>query len=128
MTKAQSTNKVDLEFDSKIEWTINTLRRGPEQGEEEKDIFKNLIEKESEEKKEMATQRTLKELATPNLNQQPLCITFPTFDTNITFELESGLIHLLLSFHGLAGEDPHKHLKEFHIICTSMKLVGVTKE
>ncbi|RDY13524.1 hypothetical protein CR513_01545, partial [Mucuna pruriens] len=32
-----------------------------------------------------------------------------------TYELKSGLIHLLPKFHGLAGEDPHKHLKEFHV-------------
>ncbi|RDX92503.1 hypothetical protein CR513_25358, partial [Mucuna pruriens] len=31
------------------------------------------------------------------------------------YELKSGLIHLLPKFHGLAGEDPHKHLKEFHV-------------
>ncbi|RDY06734.1 putative mitochondrial protein, partial [Mucuna pruriens] len=30
-----------------------------------------------------------------------------------SYELKSGLIHLLPKFHGLAGEDPHKHLKEF---------------
>ncbi|XP_048229526.1 uncharacterized protein LOC125370008 [Ricinus communis] len=57
--------------------------------------------------------RTLKELAAPDLNQQSLCITFPNIA--VDFELKSGLIHLLPSFHGCAGEDPHKHLKEFHI-------------
>ncbi|RDX84926.1 hypothetical protein CR513_33960, partial [Mucuna pruriens] len=31
------------------------------------------------------------------------------------YELKSGLIHLLPKFHGLPGEDPHKHLKEFHV-------------
>jgi len=25
-------------------------------------------------------------------------------------------------FHGLAGEDPHKHLEEFHVVCSTMKL------
>ncbi|RDY05082.1 hypothetical protein CR513_11109, partial [Mucuna pruriens] len=30
-----------------------------------------------------------------------------------SYELKSGLIHLLPKFHDLAGEDPHKHLKEF---------------
>ncbi|XP_019172468.1 PREDICTED: uncharacterized protein LOC109167852, partial [Ipomoea nil] len=41
---------------------------------------------------------------------------------------KSGLIHLLPSFHGHAGEDPHKHLKEFHVVCSSMKPTGVTEE
>ena len=72
--------------------------------------------------------QTLKELATPDLNQQPLCTTFPTLDATIAFELKSGLIHLFLTFHGLAGEDPHKHLKELHMVCTSMKPMGVTED
>ena len=62
------------------------------------------------------------------MNQQPLCITFPTLDAIITFELKSGLIHLLPIFHGLAGEDPYHHLKELHVVCTSMKPTGVTKD
>ena len=72
--------------------------------------------------------QTLKELATPDLNQQPLCTTFPTLDASIAFELKSGLIHLFLTFHGLAGEDPHKHLKELHVVCTIMKPTGVTED
>ncbi|XP_035547468.1 uncharacterized protein LOC109010279 [Juglans regia] len=76
----------------------------------------------------LAGNRTLKELAAPDLNQQPLCITFPTLDATTTFELKYGLIHLLPTFHSLAGEDPHKHLKEFHVVCTSMKPMRVTEE
>ena len=45
-----------------------------------------------------------------------------------TFELKSGLIHLLPTFHVLAGEDPHKHLKELHVVCTSMKPTGVIED
>ncbi|XP_062086282.1 uncharacterized protein LOC133792396 [Humulus lupulus] len=74
----------------------------------------------------MAQQRTLKELVAPNLDQQPLCIQHPPLD--VKFELKSGLIHLLPSFHGLPGEDPNKHLKEFHIVCSSMKPAVVTEE
>ncbi|XP_061352702.1 uncharacterized protein LOC133297550 [Gastrolobium bilobum] len=71
--------------------------------------------------------RTLKQLAAPNVdNEQPLCIRY----TNpvVPFELKSGLIHLLPKFHGLAGEDPHKYLKEFHIVCSTMKPTGVDEE
>ena len=49
----------------------------------------------------MANARTLRELAAPNLNQQPLCITFLNLNDNTQFELKSGLIHLLSSFHDL---------------------------
>ena len=76
----------------------------------------------------MARIQNLKELAAPDLNQQPLCITFPTLDATTTFELKSGLIHFLPTFHGLVGEDPHKHLKELHVVCTSMKPTGVTED
>ncbi|XP_027155977.1 uncharacterized protein LOC113756537 [Coffea eugenioides] len=74
----------------------------------------------------MAAPRTLRELATPNVNQQPLCITFP--NTEEAFELKSGLIHLLPTFRGIAGENPHKHLKEFHVVCSTMKPQGVTED
>ncbi|XP_051133001.1 uncharacterized protein LOC127252731 [Andrographis paniculata] len=72
--------------------------------------------------------RTLRELAAPNLTQQHLCITYPTVDSNSIFELKSGLIHLLPFFHGLSGEEPHKHLQEFDVVCTSMKPQGVTED
>ena len=70
--------------------------------------------------------RTLKELASVDINCQPLCIQYPNLDTN--FELNSGLIHLLPKFHGLVGEDPHKHLKELHVVCSTMKLQGINEE
>ncbi|XP_027082414.1 uncharacterized protein [Coffea arabica] len=76
----------------------------------------------------MANAQTLRELAAPNLNQQPLCITFPSLNDNTPFELKSGLIHLLPSFHGLPGEEPYKHLQEFDIVCNNMKPSGITEE
>jgi hypothetical protein len=39
-----------------------------------------------------------------------------------------GFIHLLPLFNGLAEEDPHTHLKKFHMVCISMKPNGVDKE
>ena len=76
----------------------------------------------------MVNARTLRELATPDLNQQPLCITFPNLYNNTPFELKSGLIHLLPLFHGLPGEEPHKHLQEFGVACKSIKPPGITEE
>ena len=64
----------------------------------------------------------------PDLTQQLLCITFPDLGENSTFELKSELIHLLPNFHGLSGEDPFRHLKEFHVVCLSMKPTGVSEE
>lgn len=71
-------------------------------------------------------ERTLRDFAVLNIDWQPLCITYPKTTSN--FELKSGLIHLLPIFYALAGEDLHKHLKEFHIVCDGMRLHGVTKE
>ncbi|KAI4305150.1 hypothetical protein L6164_028535 [Bauhinia variegata] len=62
-------------------------------------------------------ERTLKELAAPDVTYQPLCIQYPAL--NADFELKSGLIHLLPRFHGLT--DPHRHLQEFHVVCSTMK-------
>ncbi|XP_027915170.1 uncharacterized protein LOC114174533, partial [Vigna unguiculata] len=53
-----------------------------------------------------------------------MCIQYPDGEC----ELKSGLIHLLPKFHGLAGEDPYHHLKEFHVVCSSMRPTTVTEE
>ena len=38
------------------------------------------------------------------------------------------MIHLLPTFHGIFGEDPNEHLKEFHVVCSSMKTLGILEE
>ena len=75
----------------------------------------------------MANARILRELAAPDLTQQPLCIIFPSLNDSTPFELKSGLIHLLPSFHGLPGEEPYKHL-QIDVVCNSMKPPGITEE
>jgi len=65
---------------------------------------------------------TLKELVAPDVSFQTMCIQYPDGQ----YEFKSGLIHLLPKFHGLAGEDPHKHLKEFHTVCTTMRPAGTS--
>ena len=69
---------------------------------------------------------TLKELAAPNLDQKPLCIRYPQLE--VAFELKSGMIHLLPTFHGFGGEDTNKNQKEFHVVCSSMKPTGTFEE
>ncbi|KAL2232540.1 UNVERIFIED_CONTAM: Retrovirus-related Pol polyprotein from transposon 17.6 [Sesamum indicum] len=71
-------------------------------------------------------ERSINDMTSPDLNQQPLCIVYPNLEVN--FELKSGLIHLLPTFRGLAGEDPHKHLKEFHVVCSGMRPQGISEE
>ncbi|KAL2243646.1 UNVERIFIED_CONTAM: Retrovirus-related Pol polyprotein from transposon 17.6 [Sesamum indicum] len=71
-------------------------------------------------------ERSINDMTSPDLNQQALCIEYP--DLEVDFELKSGLIHLLPTFRGLAGEDPHKHLKEFHVVCSRMRPQGISEE
>ncbi|XP_027152218.1 uncharacterized protein LOC113777253 [Coffea eugenioides] len=76
----------------------------------------------------MANARTLRGFAAPDLTQQPLCITFSSLNDNTSFELKSGIIHLLPFFHGLPGEEPFKYLQEFDVVCNSMKPPRITEE
>ncbi|RDX83944.1 hypothetical protein CR513_35083, partial [Mucuna pruriens] len=64
--------------------------------------------------------QTLKELATPDV--------YPQLEPPQSYKLKSNLMHLLLKFHGLAGEDPHKHLKEFHMVCSIMRPQGILED
>ncbi|KAK7390555.1 hypothetical protein VNO78_25864 [Psophocarpus tetragonolobus] len=74
-------------------------------------------------------ERTLKELVALDVGYQPLCFQVPPLQEGVaSYELKYGLIHLLLEFHGLAGEDPHKHLMEFHLVYSTMRLVDVPED
>jgi len=103
-----STNQSQVQLDLEIEKTLRRLQ---------KKARLNIMD--------IARQQTLKGLAAPNVENQPLCI---NIDNNVNFELKSGFIHLLPIFNGLVGEDPHTHLKEFHMVCVGMKLNGVDEE
>ena len=74
----------------------------------------------------LARTQTLKDLATPTLDQQPFCIDMPQLE--VAFELKSRMIHLLPTFHGLSGEDRNKNLKEFHVVCSSRKPLEIFME
>ncbi|XP_057251700.1 uncharacterized protein LOC125498776 [Beta vulgaris subsp. vulgaris] len=104
MVHTRSTNQGALFFDSEIERTLYRLRK------EIRDHFRELPYYIGIEKEEMPPRAdpTLRELSAPNLDQAP-CIQFP-------------------DFHGLNGEDPIKHLAEFHAVCTSMQPRGVTED
>ena len=143
MTHSSHTSK--LNFDPEIERTFHILRRtvkhiateeaSPSRYTESPSRFNAVVELSRENEPEPAVKninmtntanKSLKELAVPDLNHQPLCIDFPDLDAS--FELRSGLIHLLSTFRGLIGEDPHKHLKEFHVVYSSMEPQGIFEE
>ncbi|RDY11444.1 hypothetical protein CR513_03889, partial [Mucuna pruriens] len=68
--------------------------------------------------------KTLKELATPDVMYQPWCLQYPGSEQSWSYELKLATP----DFHGLAGEDPHKHLKEFHAMCSTMRPHGIPKD
>jgi hypothetical protein len=65
-------------------------------------------------------------MATPEVDQAPMGITFPAINT--PFELKPVLIQLLPKFYGQPGEDPNKHLRAFHLACSSQKAQGMTED
>ena len=65
-------------------------------------------------------------MATPDVDQAPLGITFPTINT--TFELKPVLIQLLPKFYGQPGVDPNKHLRAFHLAFSSQKAQGMSED
>ncbi|KAK4389995.1 hypothetical protein Sango_2062800 [Sesamum angolense] len=132
----RSSRTDEFEFDPEIEKTARRLRKETKQLKG--DVSTSSIAKvdfeldaptSSESEEEVIAQNpewTINEMTSPDLNHQPLCIEYPTLD--VDFELKSGLIHLLPTFRGLAGEDPYKHIKEFNVVCSGMRPQGVTEE
>ncbi|KAJ9183018.1 hypothetical protein P3X46_006938 [Hevea brasiliensis] len=123
----------ELLFDPEVEKTAKQLRKLAKQAKQilstsegVQSLWELSLDSDSDSENKTMDARTLKELAAPDLNQQPLCIQYSTL--NVAFELKSRLIHLLPKFHDLSGEDPHKHLKEFHVVCSNMKPQGVSED
>jgi hypothetical protein len=108
MPITRSTNQSQVQVDLEIENTLHGLQK-------EAHVNTMVVER----------QQTLKELAAPKVENQPLCI---NIDNNVNFELKSGFIHLLPTFNGLVSEDPHTYLKEFYTVCVGMKPNGVDEE
>ncbi|KAL2230814.1 UNVERIFIED_CONTAM: hypothetical protein Sindi_1675800 [Sesamum indicum] len=125
-----------LEFEPEIEKKAHRLQKETKQHKEEASTSskpaadsKLDVRASSYSKYEIMAQnseRMIKKMTSLELNQQPLYTEYSNL--NVDFELESGLIHWVRSFRGLAGEDPHKHLKEFHVMFSSMRPQGVTEK
>ncbi|KAL0298879.1 UNVERIFIED_CONTAM: hypothetical protein Sradi_6547700 [Sesamum radiatum] len=105
--------KFDLEIERtarRLSWeTKQHTKEASTSYEDERDItleFKEFTGESEEEIIAIIPERTIKDMASPDLNQQPLCIEYPD----------------------LEGEDPHKHSKEFHVVCSGMRPQGITEE
>ncbi|XP_020549850.1 uncharacterized protein LOC105164442 [Sesamum indicum] len=135
MPRSSCTGK--LVYDPEIKKTARRLRQETKQQLEETSApyedkedptfeFEESLSESEEEIMALILERSINDMTSPDLNQQPLCIEYP--DLEVDFKLKSGLIHLLPTFRGLAGEDPHKHLKEFHVVCFGMRPQGISEE
>ncbi|XP_027096167.1 uncharacterized protein [Coffea arabica] len=121
----RSSRTGELIYDAEVE---KAARKRRQETKRRKEGHLFIANEPVEDEISMANTQTLRELAAPELTHQSLCITFPALAENTAFELKSGLIQLLPYFHGLSGEEPHKHVKEFEVVCSSMKPPGVTEE
>jgi hypothetical protein len=61
--------------------------------------------------------RTLRDHMNPTRTSAPLCIVFPLNTSH--FNIKSGIIQLLPTFHGLNLENSYLHLKEFKEVCNT---------
>jgi len=71
-------------------------------------------------------ERTMSELTALKFTYDSLYIQYP--EEEVPYGLKTGLIHLFPMFHGLAGDDPCKHLKQFHVVCSTMKPTYVQED
>ena len=105
----RSSRTGELIFDPKVEKTARKTRKETRQLREEHssaasqraeleveptDSLGDSSSDSDREEVNMANAQTLRELAAPHLNQQPLCIIFSSLDDSTPFELKSYLIHL----------------------------------
>jgi len=125
MTRNKSNSLYPL--DPNIDRTYRRLNRGIEDNHLIFDTASSnsetdYIEIEYTETKIMVLnrERTLKDLVNLYIGYQPLCIQIPIrHEGSTSYELKSRLFNLLPIFHCLVGEDPHKYLTKFHIVCST---------
>ncbi|TYH33899.1 hypothetical protein ES332_D13G090800v1 [Gossypium tomentosum] len=122
----------ELELDLEIEKIVKRLRKEAKYHKQVSSsstpLLQTIEEEEEEsihsarnsEEEEVMAEQNLRQLNALNVAQQPLY--FDYRDPEVPFALKSGLILLLPTFRRLENEYPHKHLKEFHIFCLSMRL------
>ena len=121
-----------LEFDDDFERTLRRKRKQPEfnppSSSSESEFKAETETKLEEEQDNVVDIRTIKELSALGLdNGVPLCIQYPRAVQGKTdeFELKSSLMHHISKYHELSMEDPNKHLKEFEVVCSSMRLINL---
>lgn len=93
-----------FEFDPEIAQAFHALQRA----ERDSPATSNSSSLDLVSSMTLSNNETLRELATPDVSYQLLCIQY--LELKVDFELKFGIIHLLPKFHGLSREDPNMHL------------------
>ncbi|XP_074302229.1 uncharacterized protein LOC141633704 isoform X2 [Silene latifolia] len=116
-------SKGPVTFDPEIEKTARRLRKEflEKKAEEALHLDKFFCEKEIK-----MAEKTLKQLATPDVTTTPLSIVFPTLQKPL--KLNSSFLNLLPKFYGRSNELPNMHLVAFDLACSSMESEGVKPE
>ncbi|RDX81557.1 hypothetical protein CR513_37747, partial [Mucuna pruriens] len=125
MTRKRSSSGLHP-LDPKIEKTLNRIRKTKKMHiEHTGDRIHSIIETDNFEMKPDFSDNPLYESDLMESNNNRMLKELAMLDT---YELKYGLIHLLPKFHGLAGEDPYKHSKEFHVVCSTMRPQGILED
>ncbi|OMO51715.1 Retrotransposon gag protein [Corchorus capsularis] len=128
MPKSRSSGIEDLEFNPEPERTLFQLRMETQSQQQEEESSnsnsqpsspRSAASTSSEHMADAEAPKTLKELAAPNVNAKRLAIRY--LDTTENFQI-------LPKFHGLPGEDPHRHLTDFQIACASTSIQGIPED
>ncbi|KAL2252809.1 UNVERIFIED_CONTAM: hypothetical protein Sindi_0075600, partial [Sesamum indicum] len=113
----RSSRTGELVYDPEIEKTARRLRQETKQQlegtstpyEDKEDPtfeFEESVSESEEETMALIPERSINDMTSPDLNQQPLCIEYPDLEV----------------------KDPQKHLKEFHVVCSGMRPQGISEE
>ncbi|RDY14407.1 hypothetical protein CR513_00511, partial [Mucuna pruriens] len=129
MTRKRSFDSL-YPFDPKIDKTLNKIRKfknmhvGHSSGS-----FSSIFETDNFEiKHDISNNPLYKPDPMENNNRTLMELATPDLELTQSYKLKSGLVYLFPKFHGLAGEDPHKHLKEFHMVCSTMRPEGILED
>ncbi|KAK9750033.1 hypothetical protein RND81_02G168300 [Saponaria officinalis] len=116
-------SKQPVQFDPEIEKTARKQRNEflSRKAEEAFHLDKLFVEAEYS-----MAEKTLKQLATPDVTATPLSIVFPTLEKPL--KLNSDFLSLLPKFYGRSNELPNMHLIAFDLTCSSMEYEGVKSD
>ncbi|RDY07930.1 hypothetical protein CR513_07891, partial [Mucuna pruriens] len=132
ITNLESSANILYDFDPEIELTLRRIRK----------VRNTVVSTDSSLNTSLISENSVSTTNTIDFSDFSTTNSFSTTRANRELRLNiegashtrccipalSDLIHLLSKFHGHAGEGPHKHLKEFHVACSTMRMQGIPED